>query len=149
MKKLLILALFAAVTFCAAAQELTVATYNIRNANRGDAERGNGWERRGPWVCRLIEFHGFDIFGSQEVLDGQLHDMLAQLPDYDYIGVGRDDGKTQGEYAPVFYKKEGFCWIDVNSTYLKARIKANGVFDVLSMSLFTMTPPSLIGTLLR
>ena len=35
--------------------------------------------------------------------------------------------------------KEGFCWIDVNSTYLKARIKANGVFDVLSMSLFTMT----------
>ena len=34
MKKLLILALFAAVTFCAAAQELTVATYNIRNANR-------------------------------------------------------------------------------------------------------------------
>lgn len=105
MKKLLILALFAAVTFCAAAQELTVATYNIRNANRGDAERGNGWERRGPWVCRLIEFHGFDIFGSQEVLDGQLHDMLAQLPDYDYIGVGRDDGKTQGEYAPVFYKR--------------------------------------------
>lgn len=34
---------------------------------------------------------------------------------------------------------EGFCWIDVNSTYLKARIKANGVFDVLSMSLFTKT----------
>ena len=112
MKKLLILALFAAVTFCAAAQELTVATYNIRNANRGDAERGNGWERRGPWVCRLIEFHGFDIFGSQEVLDGQLHDMLAQLPDYDYIGVGRDDGKTQGEYAPIFYKKERFRLLD-------------------------------------
>ena len=38
-----------------------------------------------------------------------------------------------------FYFREGFCWIDVNSTYLKARIKANGVFDVLSMSLFTMT----------
>ncbi|MBD9128472.1 MAG: hypothetical protein EGP74_03830, partial [Alistipes finegoldii] len=58
MKKLLILALFAAVTFCAAAQELTVATYNIRNANRGDAERGNGWERRGPWVCR---WHGMAL----------------------------------------------------------------------------------------
>ena len=118
MKKLLILALFAAVTFCAAAQELTVATYNIRNANRGDAERGNGWERRGPWVCRLIEFHGFDIFGSQEVLDGQLHDMLAQLPDYDYIGVGRDDGKTQGEYAPVFYKKERFRLLDEGHFWL-------------------------------
>ena len=40
----------------------------------------------------------------------------------------------------TFYFREVFCWIDVNSTYLKARIKANGVFDVLSMSLFTMTP---------
>lgn len=39
----------------------------------------------------------------------------------------------------TFYFREGFCWIDVNSTYLKARIKTNGVFDVLSMSLFTMT----------
>ena len=39
----------------------------------------------------------------------------------------------------AYYFREGFCWIDVNSTYLKARIKANGVFDVLSMSLFTMT----------
>ena len=112
MKKLLILALFAAVTFCAAAQELTVATYNIRNANRGDAERGNGWERRGPWVCRLIEFHGFDIFGSQEVLDGQLHDMLAQLPDYDYIGVGRDDGAAGGEYSAIFYKRSRFRLLD-------------------------------------
>lgn len=36
-------------------------------------------------------------------------------------------------------KIEGFCWIDVNSTYLKARIKDQGVFDVLSMSLFTQT----------
>jgi len=40
---------------------------------------------------------------------------------------------------PQFYFREGFCWIDVNSTYLKAKIKSNGVFDVLSMSLFTMT----------
>lgn len=38
-----------------------------------------------------------------------------------------------------FYFREGFCWIDVNSTYLKARIKGVGVFDVLSMSLFTQT----------
>ncbi|WP_270328987.1 Eco57I restriction-modification methylase domain-containing protein [Lactococcus lactis] len=38
---------------------------------------------------------------------------------------------------PQFYFKEGFCWTDVNSTYLKSRIKNIGVFDVLSMSLFT------------
>lgn len=38
---------------------------------------------------------------------------------------------------PQFYFKEGFCWTDVNSTYLKARLKNIGVFDVLSMSLFS------------
>ena len=38
----------------------------------------------------------------------------------------------------AFFFREGFCWIDVNSTYLKSRIKGNGVFDVLSMSLFSM-----------
>jgi hypothetical protein len=37
----------------------------------------------------------------------------------------------------MFYFREGFCWTDVNSTFLKARIKKSGVFDVLSMSLFT------------
>ena len=41
---------------------------------------------------------------------------------------------------PQFYFREGFCWIDVNSTFLKARLKEKGVFDVLSMSLFTMVP---------
>lgn len=41
-------------------------------------------------------------------------------------------------YLYIEYR-EGFCWIDVNSTYLKARLKGNGVFDVLSMTLFTMT----------
>jgi predicted GNAT family acetyltransferase len=39
----------------------------------------------------------------------------------------------------TFYFREGFCWIDVNSTYLKSRLKGRGVFDVLSMSLYTMT----------
>ena len=32
--------------------------------------------------------------------------MLAALPDYDYIGVGRNDGKTGGEYAAIFYKSD-------------------------------------------
>jgi hypothetical protein len=36
-----------------------------------------------------------------------------------------------------FYFKAGFCWTDVNSTYLKARIKSESVHDVLSMSLFS------------
>ncbi|MDR1880494.1 MAG: endonuclease/exonuclease/phosphatase family protein [Tannerellaceae bacterium] len=90
------------------AQELTVASYNIRNENPGDAERGNGWKQRCPVICNQVQFYDFDLFGAQEVLHGQVDDMLAGLPEYAYTGVGRDDGKTGGEYVPIFYKKEKF-----------------------------------------
>ncbi|MBP3869425.1 MAG: hypothetical protein J6E46_00455, partial [Faecalicoccus sp.] len=39
----------------------------------------------------------------------------------------------------AYYFKEGFCWTDINSTFLKSRIKDKGIFDVVSMTLFTQT----------
>jgi len=60
---------------------------------------------RSKVLCDQINFEDPDVFGSQEVLDAQLHDMLGLLDGYGYIGVGREDGKTGGEYSPVFYKK--------------------------------------------
>ena len=44
--------------------------------------------------------------------------MLAALPDYDYIGVGRDDGKEKGEYSPIFYKRERFKLLDSGHFWL-------------------------------
>lgn len=32
---------------------------------------------------------------------------------------------------------EGFCWTDINSTHLKSRLKAKGVYDVVTMTLFS------------
>ena len=59
------------------------------------------------------------------------------------VGFLKTNSGKKGEGMPVvrnpqYYFKEGFCWTDVNSTYLKSRLKKNGVFDVLSMSLFTL-----------
>ena len=88
------------------AQELYIGQYNIRNANAKDAAAGNGWERRSPVVCDILRVESFDIFGSQEALHGQMEDLRAALPQYESIGVGRNDGKTGGEYAPIFYKKD-------------------------------------------
>ena len=48
------------------------------------------------------------MFGAQEVLNNQLNDLLDRLPEYAYVGVGREDGKTKGEYAPIFYRKDRF-----------------------------------------
>jgi len=56
----------------------------------------------------------------------------------------KENSGKKGEGMPVvrnpqFYFREGFCWTDVNSTYLKARVKENGIYDVLTMSLFSIT----------
>lgn len=108
----------------ASAQKMTVATYNIRNdANSDDVKNGNGWQQRLPEVCNLIKYHNFDIFGTQEGLYHQLENIKEQLPELDYIGAGRDDGKQAGEYSAIFYKKDkykllssGDFWLANNSS---------------------------------
>lgn len=90
------------------AETMVVATYNIRNANQGDSINGNGWGQRYPYIASLVQFHGFDIFGTQEGKIWQLHDLKNAMPGYDYIGVGRDDGKEAGEFSAIFYRTGKF-----------------------------------------
>ena len=119
MNKLLICMAVACVTaFNAAAQSFSAATYNIRQLNAKDTAEGNGWERRLPVISSLIRFHDFDIFGAQEVFHSQLQGMLAALPGYDYVGVGRDDGAAGGEYSAIFYKRGRFRLLDSGHFWL-------------------------------
>lgn len=90
------------------AQQLNVASYNIRCENSTDNLNGNGWVVRCPRVTELIQKYDFDLFGAQEVTKRQLTDLLDRLPEYGFIGVGRDDGKERGEFSPIFYKKADF-----------------------------------------
>lgn len=74
------------------------ATFNIRYDNPQDSL--NNWQYRKARVCKFIQEQKIDILGMQEVLHNQFLDLRSGLPEYDGIGVGRDDGKTAGEYAP-------------------------------------------------
>ncbi len=96
------------ISFCLQAETMVVATFNIRNANGGDSINGNGWGQRCPYIAQLVQFHGFEIFGTQEGKYHQLQDLKAAMPGYDYIGVGRDDGKQAGEFSAIFYKTDRF-----------------------------------------
>ncbi|PZP40181.1 MAG: endonuclease [Pseudopedobacter saltans] len=89
-------------------QTMHIATYNLRNANHEDSLEGNGWGKRFPVMGKMVQFYDFDIWGTQEGKSWQLDDLLSVLPDYGYIGVGRDDGKKAGEYSAIFYKKSKF-----------------------------------------
>lgn len=98
------------------AQNIRVITYNIRYNNPGDGI--NSWANRSQSVGALLDFYQADVFGLQEALIGQIEDIHQQLPHFNWVGVGRDDGKKEGEFSPLFYnaqkyksEKEGWFWL--------------------------------------
>lgn len=118
MKKFFLIALLFAAIFQLNAQEMLVGSYNIRYKNWNDSVQGNQWAKRCQVICDQVNFMAPQIFGAQEVLHGQLHDMLDALDGYGYIGIGRDDGKQAGEYEPIFYKKDKVKLLDHGDFWL-------------------------------
>ena len=98
--------------------QMLVGSYNIRLKVSSDSVNGNAWQKRCQVICDQVNFMSPDIFGAQEVLHVQLLDMLQGLDGYDYIGVGRDDGKTGGEYAAIFYKPDRLRLLDQGNFWL-------------------------------
>lgn len=104
--------------------QLNVMSYNLRYDNPGDKD--NQWKFREDLATDLIRFHDADVFGAQEVLHNQLVDLTDRLPEFGYVGVGREDGKTKGEYAPIFYRKDRFSVEKSGNFWLAEDINAVG-----------------------
>jgi len=118
-KHIIFVFLLAFFTHNAIAQNLFVGTYNIRNnSNNGDVERGNGWNQRLSVICGQVNFEQPDIFGTQEVLIGQVHDLEDGLTGYAHIGVGRDDGKEGGEHECIWYNTSRLQLLDKGDFWL-------------------------------
>lgn len=118
MKKLFLSSACLLFAMAMSAQSIFVGTYNIRNRNDGDEKKGNVWATRCKVICDMINFEAPDVFGTQEVLIGQLRDLRAGLDNYDFIGVGRDDGKEAGEYSALFYKKDHLTLLNHGNFWL-------------------------------
>lgn len=114
-----LLALIASTLFYACGEKeikVNVMSFNIRMDNPEDSL--NNWKYRKDVAAQIIKDQNIDIVGTQEVLHNQLQDLLERLPDYNYVGVGREDGKQKGEYAALFYKKERFKEEDSGTFWL-------------------------------
>lgn len=127
MKRVYIIVALILATLSASAQDLVVASYNVRNDNSGDTKRGNGWAQRCAVICNQIEWNDIDIFGAQEVKRNQIDDMLGELEGYAYVGVGRDDGKDKGEFSPIFYNTERFKLLDQGTFWISETPEKVGV----------------------
>ncbi|HEY0042767.1 MAG TPA: endonuclease/exonuclease/phosphatase family protein [Flavisolibacter sp.] len=101
MKKILLLFLTSFVCVLLFAQDLNVMTFNIRLNTKADSL--NAWLYRKDKVASQILFHDVQLLGVQEALHDQMIDLKERLPQFKYVGVGRDDGKEKGEYSAIFY----------------------------------------------
>lgn len=90
--------------------KFNIMSFNIRYDNPEDSL--DNWQYRKDRAAKVIRFYDADILGSQEVLHNQLEDLKQRLPEYDVIGVGREDGKEKGEYSALWYKKDRFTVLD-------------------------------------
>jgi endonuclease/exonuclease/phosphatase family metal-dependent hydrolase len=97
-------------------QSLTVMTYNIRLDYAGDGI--NQWSNRKTKVFDLFRKYDPDLFGVQEAVPGQMEDLTKNLSPYRFVGVGREDGKNQGEFSAIFFKKEKYELLEENTFWL-------------------------------
>jgi len=97
-------------------QELNVMTFNIRYNTKNDSV--NAWPYRKDNAASQIKFHDVHILGVQEALHDQMMDLSQSLSRYKYAGVGRDDGKTRGEYSAIFYDTARLKLIESSTFWL-------------------------------
>ena len=102
LKLFIVLSVLLILTQCRpASNELKVVSFNIRMGVADDGE--NSWVFRREASAAMVNEIRPDIMGLQEAFDFQAEFIKEQCPDYKGVGVGRDDGKSEGEMMMIFY----------------------------------------------
>lgn len=91
-------------------QPISVMSFNIRLDAASDGE--NNWKFRKKHIFQMLQYYQPDLIGMQEVCHNQMEDLKQALQTYDAIGVGRDNGKENGEYCPIFFNTNKFAMLD-------------------------------------
>jgi len=95
-------------------QQHTIISYNIRYDNNWDIE--NSWEIRRSNIIQILIKYSPSIIGIQEGLLNQVQYIDSSLINYDYVGVGRDDGKEKGEFCAIYFDTTRYVLLK-NSTF--------------------------------
>ena len=108
--------------------ELSVISFNIKvSGGLSDLFNPNSWSRRKSATPAMIKDYCPDIFGVQEALSDQLTYVGDNLPNYSYVGVGREDGKEipeisnsedSGEIMAIFYNTSEIDLLDWGTYWL-------------------------------
>jgi endonuclease/exonuclease/phosphatase family metal-dependent hydrolase len=98
------------------AVSMRVMTFNIRFDNPDDGP--DAWPHRKDFAASMFRFHHTDVVGTQEGLISQLEDLDEMLPEFDWVGVGRDAGDERGEFCAIYYRTSRFDLIEDGTFWL-------------------------------
>lgn len=95
---------------------IRVMTFNIRFDNPDDGP--DAWPHRKDFVASMFRFHRNDIVGIQEGMHHQVMDLDELLPEFEWIGVGREAGDEKGEFCAIYYRPDRFELIEKDTFWL-------------------------------
>jgi endonuclease/exonuclease/phosphatase family metal-dependent hydrolase len=90
----------------AGGEPIAVMTFNIRYGTATDGD--DDWAHRKAMLFALLRRESPDLIGLQEALRFQVDEIVAAVPGYGVVGVGRDDGKAAGESSAILYRASRF-----------------------------------------
>lgn len=96
--------------------EFRVMSFNISCDYGADGD--NNWEFRDKLLINVIKTDDPLFLGVQEAVPAQMAFLKEQLPDYQAIGLPRDDGKEKGECMAIFFKKDFVELLDGGTFWL-------------------------------
>ena len=97
-------------------QSHSIMSYNIRYDNIWDVE--NSWTIRKDKVRQILIQYAPSIIGIQEGLLNQVQYIDRCLTNYEYIGVGRDDGKELGEFCAIYFDTTRYAVLNHSTFWL-------------------------------
>lgn len=97
-------------------QGFSVLSWNIRFDAPNDGP--DRWEHRKEDLAALLHYYRPALFGIQEGEYHQVGFLDSSLVDYDWIGVGRDDGRAAGEFSAIFYDRTRFGVVSQGTFWL-------------------------------
>jgi endonuclease/exonuclease/phosphatase family metal-dependent hydrolase len=128
----------------AAPEPLAIMTFNIRYGTANDGP--NRWEARRAMLIDLVKAENPDVLGLQEALHFQIDEMLAAMPDYRMVGVGRADGGQSGEYSAILYRASRLTprrsetfWFSDTPNVIASNTWGNAIERICTWALFDDT----------
>jgi endonuclease/exonuclease/phosphatase family metal-dependent hydrolase len=120
---------------------LNVMTFNIRYGTANDGP--NHWTNRREFLMDVIRKEDADVIGLQEALDAQIREIVTAMPAYAVVGVGRDDGRTRGEYAAILFRRDrlhvsdsGTFWFSDTPSVVASRSWGNTITRICTWARF-------------